>query len=160
MADKEKIEIHRGLKGIYFERSATSDIDGTTGTLSYRGYSIHDLAEHSTFEETTYLLLFGELPTLPQLANFTSALIAARTLPTEIISLITMLKSAHPMEVLRTAISALAAFETSPDTQTKGIHLTAQVPMIIAAHHALRGGKIIPIPDASLGHAANFLPPE
>ena len=113
MAEKEKIEIHRGLKGIYFERSATSDIDGKAGTLTYRGYSIHDLAEHSTFEETTYLLLYGELPTAAQLASFTNTLIAARALPDAIISLITLLKSAHPMDVLRTAVSALAAFEPS-----------------------------------------------
>ena len=157
MAEKEKIEIHRGLKGIYFERSATSDIDGKAGTLTYRGYSIHDLAEHSTFEETTYLLLYGELPTAAQLASFTNTLIAARALPDAIISLITLLKSAHPMDVLRTAVSALAAFEPSQDTVTKGIHLTAQVPMIIAAHHALRSGKPISKPNDSLTHAGNFL---
>ena len=63
MADEEKIEIHRGLKGIYFERSGTSFIDGKRGELRYRGYSIHDLAENSTFEETAYLLLHGDLPT-------------------------------------------------------------------------------------------------
>lgn len=157
MAEKEKIEIHRGLKRIYFERSATSDIDGKAGTLSYRGYSIHDLAVHSTFEETVYLLLHGELPTIAQLADFTATLIAAKTLPAEIISLITLLKSAHPMDVLRTAVSALATYDTSQDTVTKGIHLTAQVPMIIAAHQALRSGKPIPKPDDSLSHAGNFL---
>ena len=157
MADKEKIEIHRGLKGVYFERSATSDIDGKAGTLHYRGYSIHDLAEHSTFEETAYLLLHGELPTVAQLADFTNTLITARALPREITNLITLLKSSHPMDVLRTVVSALAAFETSQDTVTKGLRLTAQVPMIIAAHQALRSGKTIPKPDDGLTHAGNFL---
>ena len=157
MAEPEKIEIHRGLKGVYFERSATSDIDGKAGTLHYRGYSIHDLAEHSTFEETAYLLINGELPTADQLLDFTASLVAARQLPEDIIRIITVLKSAHPMDVLRTAISALAAFETNPSTVEKGIRLTAQVPMIIAAHQAVRNGKPVPRPDDDLGHAGNFL---
>ncbi len=57
-----KIEIHRGLKGVYFERSRVCFIDGRAGELRYRGYSIHDLARHSSFEETCFLLLKGELP--------------------------------------------------------------------------------------------------
>ena len=64
MADEaEKVEVKRGLKGVYFDRSATSLIDGKAGELRYRGYSIHNLAENSSFEETAYLLLYGELPT-------------------------------------------------------------------------------------------------
>ena len=78
MTTEEKIEIHRGLKGVYFERSATTFIDGKAGELRYRGYSIHDLAQQSTFEETAYLLLHGELPTVSQLTAFDRALKAAR----------------------------------------------------------------------------------
>ena len=59
----EKVQIHRGLQGVHFDRSRVCFIDGRAGELLYRGYSIHDLAEHSTFEETCYLLLKGELPT-------------------------------------------------------------------------------------------------
>ena len=70
MSNEEKATIHRGLKGVYFERSPVSFIDGRAGELRYRGYSIHDLAQHSTFEETAYLLLRGELPTAPELAAF------------------------------------------------------------------------------------------
>src|SRR5205809_7110242 len=62
MEEEQKIELHRGLKGVYFDRSRVCDIDGRAGELRYRGYSIHDLAEHSTFEETCHLLLRGELP--------------------------------------------------------------------------------------------------
>jgi len=109
MSAEEKIEIHRGLKGVYFERSGTTFIDGRAGELRYRGYSIHDLARHSSFEETAYLLIFGELPTAPQLAAFDAKLKAARRLPKEILSLIDTVKQAHPMDVLRTAVSALAA---------------------------------------------------
>jgi len=66
----EKIEIHRGLKGVYFDRSQVCAIDGRAGELRYRGYSIHDLAERSTFEETCYLLLHGKLPSRDALAHF------------------------------------------------------------------------------------------
>jgi citrate synthase len=163
MAEEEKIEIHRGLKGIYFERSGASFIDGKAGELRYRGYSIHDLAEHSTFEETAYLLLHGDLPTVAQLRAFTAALVAARELPPQIIELIKLIKHAHPMDVMRTATSALAAFDPQTQdnsidaTRAKGIRLAAQIPMVTAAHEAIRNNREIPKPEASLSHAANFL---
>src|SRR5687767_7134997 len=81
----DAVQIHRGLNGVYFDRTKTSFIDGREGTLLYRGYSIDDLAEHSTFEETAYLLLYGELPTRNELARFDSELKAARELPGSII---------------------------------------------------------------------------
>ena len=109
MTDNEdEGRIHRGLKDVYFERSPTTFIDGRAGDLRYRGYSIHDLARHSTFEETSYLLLRGELPTQSQLDEFDKELKAARKLPDEILDLIATVKAAHPMDVLRTAVSALA----------------------------------------------------
>ncbi len=81
MSEAEAVKIHRGLKGVYFERSGVSSIDGKIGELRYRGYSIHDLAKHSTFEETAYLLLNGELPDGPSLERFRQELIAGRQLP-------------------------------------------------------------------------------
>ena len=75
------VKINRGLKNIYFERSSVSHIDGSKGELSYRGYSIHDLAGKSTFEEVSYLLIYGELPTVEQLGTFDQALKSARQLP-------------------------------------------------------------------------------
>ncbi len=163
MSAEEKIEIHRGLKGVYFERSGASFIDGKAGELRYRGYSIHDLAQHSSFEETAYLLLYGELPTARQLGAFDAKLKAARSLPREILSIIETVKHGHPMDVLRTAVSALAAFEadtfdnSAEATREKGIRLASQAPMIVAAHEALRNGRAVPEADASLSHAANFL---
>ena len=157
------VKINRGLKGIYFERSGVSHIDGAKGELSYRGYSIHDLATRSTFEEVCYLLIFGELPSTTELAEFDARLKAARQLPPAIYDIIDSTKTGHPMDVLRTAVSALAALE--PQSQTvgedafieNGIRLTAQVPMIIAAHEHIRNGRA-PVPaDPSLGHAANWL---
>ena len=155
--------IYRGLKDVYFERSAATFIDGKVGELRYRGYSIHDLAQHSTFEETAYLLLHGELPTTPALARFDAELKAARTMAPAVLDIIAAIKSAHPMDVLRTATSALAAFDEDAGdnsraaTLRKGIRLTAQVPMIVAAHARIRDGKQPVAPDTALGHAANFL---
>ena len=161
--DAAKVEIHRGLQGVYFDRSRVCFIDGRAGELLYRGYSIHDLATRSTFEETCYLLLHGELPTHAELERFDRELKAARTLPPRVMDVIRTVRDAHPMDVLRTAVSALAAFDpevgdlSAAATTRKGVRLTAQVPMIIAAHDAIRGGREPLPPDASLPHAANFL---
>lgn len=159
----EPIKIQRGLKGVYFDRSPCTFIDGRVGELRYRGYSIHDLAEHSSFEETAFLLLHGELPTAAQLAAFDAELKAARRLPDAIYDIIRSIHSAHPMDVLRTATSALAAFdpEAADNSRTatlrKAVRLGAQVPMIVAAHSRLREDND-PIPaDPTLGHAANLL---
>lgn len=155
--------IYRGLKDVYFERSQTTFIDGKAGELRYRGYSIHDLAQNSCFEETAYLLIHGELPTAAQLAGFDRELKAARVLPGEVLDVIRLVQGAHPMDVLRTAVSALAAFdpETADTSRAatirKGVRLSSQVPMIVAAHERIRNG-LDPLPaDPSLGHAANFL---
>ena len=159
----ENVKINRGLKGIYFERSAVSHIDGSAGTLSYRGYSIDALATQSTFEEVSYLLIYGELPTQTELADFDAKLKAARELPASIYDVIRATKDGHPMDVLRTATSALAAL--TPESQAvsveafieNGIKLTSQVPMIIAAHDRIRNGQD-PVPaDKTLSHAANWL---
>lgn len=157
------VKVHRGLKDVYFERSETTSIDGKAGELRYRGYSIHDLATQSTFEETAYLLLYGELPSKAELARIDADLKAARQLPAPILSIIETVKAAHPMDVLRTAVSALAAFDQEVGdnsrmaTVRKGIRLTSQVPMIVAAHERIRNGKAPVAPDAKLGQAANFL---
>src|SRR5919198_6117449 len=156
-----EVEIRRGLKDVYFDRSRVCYIDGRAGELRYRGYSIHDLAERSTFEETCHLLLYGELPTREQLERFTAELKAARTLPQAIYEVLSLVKNAHPMDALRTAVSALGAFDpevadNSPQAIVrKGMRLTAQVPMIVAAHEHIRNARQPLAPDPVLGHAAN-----
>ncbi len=161
--ESEKIEIHRGLKGVYFDRSQVCFIDGRVGELSYRGHSIHDLAQRSSFEETCYLLLKGELPARSELTAFDAELKAARVLPGPVYDVIRAVRHAHPMDVLRTAVSALAAFDpevadnSAQATLRKGIRLTSQVPMIVTAHDHLRHGRQPVAPDPGLGHAANFL---
>ena len=159
----ENVKINRGLKGIYFERSAVSHIDGSAGTLSYRGYSIDALATQSTFEEVSYLLIYGDLPTQAELADFDAKLKNARELPASVYDVIRATKDGHPMDVLRTATSALAALTpTSQDVSVEafienGIKLTSQVPMIIAAHDRIRNGLDPVAADKTLSHAANWL---
>jgi citrate synthase len=159
----EAIKIHRGLKGVYFDRSPCTFIDGKAGELRYRGYSIHDLAEKSTFEETAWLLLYGDLPGPQELADFDAQLKRARQLPKPVLDIMRSIKDAHPMDVLRTAVSALAAFD--PDTADnsrdstlrKAVRLTSQVPMIVAAHARIRAGLEPMAADLTLTHAANLL---
>ena len=152
-----------GLAGVPATESAISSIDGEKGILAYRGYSIDALATQSTFEEVSYLLIYGELPSSSELAAFDAKLKDARELPAAVYDVIRSTKDGHPMDVLRTATSALAAL--TPDSQLvsveafieNGIKLTSQVPMIIAAHDRIRNGQEPVQADKSLSHAANWL---
>lgn len=159
----DAVKINRGLKGVYFERSGVSHIDGSKGELSYRGYSIHDLATQATFEEVCYLLIKGELPNAAELETFDATLRAHRAVPEAVIDVIRSCKDGHPMDVLRTAVSALAALdpaslETGEEAfLANGLKLTAQVPTLIAAHEAIRNGRDPVSPDPDLSHAANWL---
>ncbi len=159
----DQVKINRGLKGVYFERSGVSHINGSKGELSYRGYSIHDLATYSTFEEVAYLLIHGELPNPKDFAAFDAKMKKARELPTAVYAVIRAAKDGHPMDILRTAVSALAALETESQMVGEeafvenGIRLMSQVPMIIAAHHNIRTGREPVAADPDLSHAANWL---
>ena len=114
MAEKE-ISLNRGLQGVYLDRTNTTFIDGKEGVLEYSGYNIHDLAENSTFEETSYLLMYGELPNKKQLSEFDSSLKDARVLPEKTYDIIDIVKDSHPMDVLRTAISSISSFDEDRD---------------------------------------------
>jgi citrate synthase len=160
---EEEIKIHRGLNNVYFDRTKTTYINGKEGVLEYRGFNIHDLAEKSSFEEVSYLLLYGKLPTISELKSFDSSLKNSRNIPSEIIDIIKSLKDSHPMDVLRTAVSALSSFDEEAGdksydaTMRKGIRLTSQVPTIVMAHNSLRNGKDPVEPSKELSHAANFI---
>jgi citrate synthase len=154
----------KGLEGIVAANSGICWIDGDAGVLAYRGIDIHELAEHSTFEETTYLLWHGKLPSKTELADFTRQLAAARTLPPAIFDLLKSFpKTATPMEVLRTAVSALSMYDADEkavdhdSNVRKCFALTAQIAMLVAAFDRIRKGKEVIAPDASLSHAGNFL---
>ena len=153
----------RGLRNVYLDTTESSFIDGEEGILLYRGYSIHDLAARSSFEEVCYLLLYGELPKRDELAAFDARLRPSRALPPELIEIVRLVARSHPMDVLRTAVSALAAFD--PDTadnsmdanRRKSERLIAQVASIVAVHHRVRNGQEPVAPRDDLSHAANFL---
>jgi citrate synthase len=154
----------KGLEGIVAANSGICWIDGDAGILSYRGIDIHDLAEHSTFEETTYLLWNGLLPNGIALREFSTHLALARSLDHRVIEMLKSFPtSATPMEVLRTAVSALSFYDADEKDNShdanvrKAYNLTAQIAMIVAVYDRLRKGKEIVPPDRSLSHAGNFL---
>ena len=156
--------VGKGLAGVVAANSGICWIDGDAGVLAYRGIDIHALAEQSTFEETTYLLWFGQLPSPAELKDFSKRLSEARTLDPKIIDLLRSFpKSATPMEVLRTAVSALSFYD--PDEADnehdanvrKSFRLTSQIAMLVAAYDRLRKGQPVIEADPSLSHAANFL---
>ena len=159
----EEVDIRRGLRNVYFDTTEASYVDGEVGKLLYRGYNIHDLAEKSTFEEVVYLLLYGGLPSRKQLDEFDATLRANRSIPDEVIQVLRLVKSSHPMDALRTGISALSAFDddvadnSEEATIRKGVRLTAQGPTIVAAHHRVRNGLEAVQPNPNLNHAGNFL---
>lgn len=157
-------ETTKGLEGVVAANSSICYIDGDRGVLAYRGIDIHELADHSNFEEVCYLLWFGKLPTRSELAEFKMQLIRERKLDAQIISLIRQTpKHALPMDMLRTIVSALALFdpeEKSNDADAnlrKSTRLTSQIAMIVAAYDRIRKNLPVVEPDRSLSHAGNFL---
>lgn len=154
----------KGLEGIVAANSGICYIDGEAGVLAYRGIDIHELAENSTFEETTYLLWNGILPNEFALREFQQQLALSRAMDQRIIDMLKSFPtSATPMEVLRTTVSALSFYDADEKDNShdanvrKAYNLTAQIAMIVAIYDRIRKGKEIIAPDRSLSHAANFL---
>jgi len=156
--------LSKGLEGIIATASSICYIDGEKGVLAYRGIDIHELADNSTFEETCYLLWFGKLPGRRELSDVRDALARERKLDAGVVNLLRQApRHALPMDVLRTAVSALAFYD--PDEKTndresnvrKTMRLTSQVAMIVACYDRVRKGKQLVDPDRSLSHSANFL---
>ena len=154
----------KGLEGIVATTSSICFIDGDAGVLSYRGIDIHELAEHSTFEETTYLLWFGKLPTTDELKSFSAELAKSRILDPKILDLLgSVPTSATPMEVLRTAVSLLSIYDADEGNGShqanlrKAYRLTSQIAMIVALFDRIRKSKPVVEADPALSHAGNFL---
>jgi citrate synthase len=154
----------KGLQDVVANESSICFIDGAKGILSYRGIDIHELADKSTFEETTYLLWKAKLPTASELEAFSKELADARELHPDVIEfLYAVPDAASPMEVLRTAVSLLSIYDPDEKLVTregnlrKSFRLTAQIAMIVAVFDRIRKGKEIVPADKSLTHAGNFL---
>lgn len=153
-----------GLRGVVAAQSAIGDVNGEQGILIYQGYNIHDLAEHSTFEEVVFLLWNGRLPKRDELEDLKAQFRANYAIPSEVIEMMkTFPKDANPMDVLRTAVSALGFYDaeghsTERDAAMKtAVKLTGQMGTIVAAWERIRTDKEVIQPDNSLSIAENFL---
>ena len=153
-----------GLEGVIAGESALCEVDEGAAGLRYRGYAIGDLAEHATFEEVAYLLLFGKLPTRKELDDFTAQLHTQWPLPGPVEAFIGVVPpSAHPMDILRTGLSLLGM--TDPDAADnsrearlrKSVRLLAQVPILIANAHRLAHAKRQVQPKPDMSFAENLL---
>ena len=153
-----------GLEDIVATNSYICDLDGKLGKLTYFGVDIHDLARYSTFEETAYLLWHGALPTRAQLEEVKGQMQSHRELPSQLIELMHLLPTTtSSMDVLRTAVSALSAFDPNPNDRSpeanhdRAVRLTAMMTTIVASWEHIRNGRkpVAPLPDES--HATNFL---
>lgn len=153
-----------GLRGVTVADTKISFIDGEQGILIYRGYRIEELAEKSSFLETAYLLLQGNLPAEGELTAFTRQVTDSRRLsPYVLESLRRWPTTAHPMDVLQAAVPMLAMDDPDLHDDTreanfrKAIRLIARLPLVVAGWHRIRQGLEPLVPDPSLSHAANFL---
>lgn len=161
----EEIRVkNTGLRGVTVADSAISFIDGEKGVLIYRGYRIEDLADHSSFMETVYLLLFGTLPSAEHLEAFTQQVKEMRRVPEYVFeSMRHWPKNARPMDVLQACVPLLSMAEKHSDAMdrqtciNRSIGLIAQMPTLVAAWHRIRTGQPVLAPDPALDHAANFL---
>ncbi len=158
------VDVVPGLEGIPIAESGVSFVDGQAGKLEYRGIDVALLAEHSTFEETAYLLLYGKLPTADQLASFSADLTEAHPLKFRIVDLMKCLpEHGHPMDALQAAVAAIGMFypnrhdlnAAARDTACR--RLISKTASVVAAFQRLRcGDEYIP-PRKDLSFVGNFL---
>ena len=156
-------EIRPGLADVPVAKSAISFIDGQRARLEYRGIPAEVLARESTFEETAWLLLKGELPTQKELADFDDELRHHRRIKYRLKDLMKCLpETGHPMDALQAAVAAMGMFYPSRDVANKKsnwesvVRLIAKMPTVVAAFHRMRFGDEPILPRDDLGHAANF----
>lgn len=155
--------VHKGLVNVVVDTTKICALDGITGEIYYRGYSLNTLVERSTFEEVCYLLLFGKMPTSFELESFKAKLIEERELPDRIVMILQSFpRETTRIELLRTAISALSLYDpddydySEPANLRKGIRIIAKIPTILAYSHRIKGNMPLVEPSRELSHAANF----
>lgn len=153
-----------GLRNIEVADTKICLIDGEKGKLIYRGYDILDLANHSTYEETAFLLLFGDLPLKEELDHFKDNLIELRKIPDSIIkNMKNKPKTAHPMDVLQSSVLEIADYDLNRPDESKeanmkrAISLIAKIPTLVAAWDRIRNGLETIEPLDNNSHAHNFL---
>ncbi|MDN5844757.1 MAG: citrate (Si)-synthase, partial [Candidatus Nitrosocosmicus sp.] len=153
-----------GLRNIEVADTKICSIDGENGKLIYRGYDILDLANHSTYEETAFLLLFGDLPIKEELNDFNSKLTESRRIPDSVTkNMKNKPVTAHPMDVLQSSILDLADYDRNRLDEGKTVNieravsLIAKIPTIVAAWDRIRNNKDVIKPLEDNSHAHNFL---
>lgn len=156
--------VSKGLDGVVAAQTRLSDVRGDSGELIYCGYDINELAGKVTYEEVIHLLHYNHLPNEKELAELKATLVAERDLPQGVMELLHAVpKDTPPMDVIRTAVSALGCFDPDRDDPSqdgqrrKAMKLIARIPIVTAAYHLIRQGKEVPASDGKLGEAANFL---
>jgi citrate synthase len=156
-------QIHKGLAGVVVDRTAISEVVPETNSLTYRGYAVQDLAASRSFEEVAYLLWHGELPTAAQLAEFTASERSQRELSRSAIAQIERLPdNCHPMDVLRSAVSAFGAEDPTEEAAgreellAKSLAMMARLPTVVALDLRRRRGLPRIPPDPALGVSENF----
>jgi citrate synthase len=160
-----EVTIGKGLEGAISNTTKIGYVNGAKGWLIYRGYNRFDLAEKSSFEETAYLLLYGNLPTKSELNAFNKKLVGYREVPETVLEVLHTIPTAktHPMSALRTAVSVLGTLdESAEDTQVEAetevaIKLIAQMATLAGAIARIRRGETPLKPKPELSHANNFL---
>ncbi len=157
-------DIRKGLAGVVVDTTSVSKVNPETNSLLYRGYPVQELAASCTFEEVAYLLWHGELPDAKQLADFETFERSHRGLDERVKRVIDELPEyAHPMDVVRTAVSVIGACDEMVADSTRGanldksIRLFAQLPAIVAYDQRRRRGERLIEPRDDLGYSANFL---
>ncbi|MFX0091004.1 MAG: citrate/2-methylcitrate synthase [Candidatus Hodarchaeota archaeon] len=158
------LRIGRGLENVITNNTLIGHIDGEKGKLYYRGIEIEELAQHSTFEETAYLLIYGKLPNKQELDEFTNQLTLNRDVPPEVIECLKALpEKTHPMNLLAAGVALLAGYDENPQKMTLenerrvSINLISKIATLAGAIARINEKKPIVAPDPTLSHAANLL---
>lgn len=160
---EQQSEIRRGLVGVVADETAISMVNEATNSLLYRGYPVQDLAASCSFEEVAYLIWHGELPKPEELERFTNDERARREVPAKVVETLSSLPTdCHPMDVMRSAVSLLGAFDRDEDDASaeanlrKSLSMMAKLPTVVAFEQRRRRGKAPIPPDEKLSYSENF----
>ncbi len=159
-----EVSYAKGLEGVIAAESRICKVDGENGQLYYLGYPITELVASCTFEEVTYLLLYGELPNRDQLAVFSAKMRNSRDLPEPVVAMVRDFPaSAHPMELLQSVISYVSSYvehriHHGPHCNCRDtLHQISEIATVVATYQRVRDGKDYLVPRRDLSHGANFL---
>ncbi len=162
--ESKKVDFRKGLEGVVASETSVSQVDGQKCELIYRGYAIDQLIGNSTYEEVSYLLLRGNLPTSSELAEWSELLAASQELDSGVLDILKKLpKNSDPMASLRTGVSLVGHYDTEAEdgaidaVRRKALRMMGKMPTLVAAIARIKEGKEPVDPKAGLSYSANFL---